>query len=133
MHALRWSRPVRATAGAAVLACVLTACSSDELDVDGFSAGACTDLAPTLQDVDEALREVGDENLQPGEAGDRFQAAQEVLKPVVEAGDELAEPVQELITRLGFFRIAVDSNNYDGTQDADVRTALDALVQECRA
>lgn len=133
MHALRWPRPVRAAAGAAVLACVLAGCSSDALDVDGFSAGTCTDIAPTLQDVDEALREVGDEDLEPAEAGDRFQAAQEVLKPVVEAGEELAEPVQELITTLGFFRISVDSNNYDGTQDADVRTALDALAQECRA
>lgn len=123
---------LRRTAGAVVLLAGLAACSSDGLDVDGFAAGACSDLAPTLQEVDEVLRQVGDGDLEPRAAADRFRDAQEVLKPVVESGDQVAADVQELVTRLGFFRIAVDSNNYDGEQDEDVRTALDGLAETCR-
>lgn len=131
MHAPRSSRPARVVAGAALLAVVAAGCSSDSLDVEGFAAGACTDIAPTLQDVDEALRQVGDEDIEPRAAGDRFEAAREVLQPVADSGDEPAEPVQALITQLGFFRIGVDSNNYDGTQDDAVRTALDGVVEAC--
>lgn len=133
MPALPLTRSLRRTAGAALLLAALTGCSSDALDVEGFTAGACTDIAPTLEEVDEALREVGDEDIEPRAAAERFRAAQDALKPVVESGDALAEDVQALVTRLGFFRIAVDSNNYDGDQDADVRTALDDLADTCRA
>ncbi|MCY7365753.1 MAG: hypothetical protein LH469_10670 [Frankiaceae bacterium] len=132
MPALPLPSPARRAAGAAALLLVLSGCSSDALDVDGFSPGACTDIAPTLQEVDEALRQVGDEDIEPRAAADRFRDAQGALKPVVESDDDAAEPVQELITRLGFFRIAVDTNNYSGDQDADVRTALDDLAETCR-
>lgn len=133
MPAFSLSSPARRAAGAAALLLALAGCSSDALDVDGFAAGACTDIAPTLQEVDEALRQVGDEDIEPRAAADRFRDAQEALKPVVESGDDVAEPVQELVTRLGFFRIAVDSNNYSGAQDEDVRTALDDLAETCRS
>ncbi len=126
-------RAVRAAACAFVAVAALSACSSEELDVEGFAPGTCTEVAPVLQDVDETLRQVGDEDLAPPEAGQRFQAAQEQLKAALDAAQEpVGATVTDLVTSLGFFRIAVDSNNYDGSQDADVRTALDALAQECR-
>lgn len=132
------SRPrVRSLRAAAVLAaaCTLAACtgSGDELDVEGFAEGACSEVAGTAQEVDEVLRQVADEDLAPEEAGDRLKAAQDELKA---ARDDAEQPVSraltELVTRIGFFRIAVDSNSYDGSQVEPVRTALDDLAQECR-
>ena len=127
------TRPLRRAACAAVLIAALAGCSSDALDVEGFSAGACTDIAPTLQEVDEALRQVGEEDIEPRAAADRFRAAQDALKPVVESGDAVAEEVQELTRRLGFFRIAADTNNAESQQEDDVRAALDDLAETCRA
>lgn len=122
------------TVAAVCLLVPLTACSGGgELDVDGFAPGACSELAPALQDVDAALRELDGEDIAPREAGQRFRDAQATLK---EAGSSAQDPVgaavTELVTRLGFFRIAVDSNSYDGSQDAAVRTALEDLAEDCR-
>ena len=122
-------------ATAVLLGAALTGCtgSGDELDVDGFSSGACSELAPTLQEVDEALREVADEDLEPRKAADRFKAAQEDLKAQgASAAEPVREPLTELVTSLGFFRISVDSNNYDGTQVGAAREKLDALAAACR-
>ena len=127
-------RPLRAAAALAA-ACALAACtgSGDELDVEGFAEGACSELTGTAQEVDEVLREVSDEDIEPDEAGDRLRKAQEELKPVREDAEQpVSRAITELITRMGFFRISVDSNSYDGSQVQDVRTALDDLAQECR-
>ena len=127
---------VRLHAAATALVCAaLTGCtgSSDELDVEGFSSGPCTEIAPTLQDVDEVLREVGDDDVSPREAADRFKAAQAALKPQGEAAPApVKQAVTDLVASLGFFRISVDSNNYDGTQVGDVRAKLEALADTCR-
>lgn len=112
----------------------LSACSSaEELDVDGFAPGACQDMTSTLLDVDETLRGLADEDLEAAQAGDRFQAAQERLKPFRDSADAaISTSVSELVTRMGFFRVSLDTGTYDDAQDADVRTALDALAQDCR-
>lgn len=127
-------RTLRATAVLAA-ACVLAACtgSGDELDVEGFAEGACTQIADTAQEVDEVLRQVVDEQIEPDEAGDRLRQAQEELKPAREDAEQpVSTAITELLTRMGFFRISVDSNSYDGSQVQDVRTALEDLAQECR-
>lgn len=124
------------SASALLLVAFLTGCtgSGDELDVTGFSAGACRDLAPTAQQVDRTLREAADEDIEPRAAAERLRDAQEELKPLrQEAAQPVSTAITELITRIGFFRISVDSNNYDGSQVDDVRKALDALAQECTA
>lgn len=127
----RGARPVLAAVLAAAALCGCT--SAEELDVDGFAPGACTDLVPTLQDVDEALHQVEDEDLSPREAADRLKTAQDALTSVGGSADEpLSASVKELVTQLGFFRIAVDSNSYDGGQDADIRAALEGVAQDCR-
>ena len=123
------------TATAVLLGVALSGCtgSGDELDIGGFSSGACSEVAPTLQEVDEVLREVGEGDLEPGEAANRFKAAQEDLKAQgASAAAPVQEPLTELVTSLGFFRIAVDSGNYDGTQGEDAREKLDALAAACR-
>jgi hypothetical protein len=127
----RYLRAVAATA----TACALAACSGsvEELDVDGFSPGACTGLAGTLQEVNEALGEVSGEDITPQEASARFESAQQVLKMQREQSAEpVASAVTDLVTSLGFFRIAVDSNSYDASQVDDVRTELEAVAMTCR-
>jgi hypothetical protein len=126
-------RSAARTGCAAVITLALAACSSDGLDVEGFSPGPCSDTAPVLQEVDEALREVGEDDLEPGAAAERFREAQEVLKQArAGAVGAQAEGFRDLVTQLGFFRIAVDTGTYDGSQDEDVRAALDALAEDCR-
>lgn len=127
---------LRSAAAVLALVGVVTGCSGsgDELDVDGFSEGACRDLAATAQEVDTTLREVADEDIAAREAADRLRAAQDELKPVRDRADEpVSAAVTELVTRIGFFRISVDSNNYDGSQVEDVRTALEELASACTA
>lgn len=106
--------------------------------MEGFAPGACTDIAATLQDIDEALRQLADEDIEPREAAERFKVAQEQLGAAAEGEGALAQQVQELITRQGFFRLAVDTGAVDtgageSGQQADVRDALDALAEACRA
>lgn len=121
----------RSAVCAVALLGVLTACSSDELDVDGFAAGDCTEVAPALQQVDEALRSLEDEELDPREATVRIRGIQDQLKPVVEAGGDVAEPVQDLVQSLGFFRISVDTNNLDEDLSTNVRESVDGVVASC--
>lgn len=127
-------RTVRATAVLAA-ACALAACtgSGDELDVEGFAEGACSELKEPLQEVDEALRQVEDEDLAPKDAAAQFAELQKTLKAQAEQAEgEVGPAVTELVTSLGFFRISVDTNSYDGSQDEAVRTELEAVAETCR-
>jgi hypothetical protein len=126
------ARPAVRISTLVVAAALLTACSSDGLDVDGFAPGACTDVAPALEDLDQALREFQAEDLSARRAAAEFEAAQEALQ---EAAPDADEPVQEamteLVTDLGFLRIATDNELDDTTPQQDVRNDLDALAEEC--
>ena len=126
----------RVAAVAVAVTVLLVGCtgsSEDAVDLDGLESGPCSDLVGTLEDVDAGLQAVGDEDITPREAAKRFQAAQEVLKPAVASAETpVAESITELVTRLGFFRISVDTNSYDGAEDAKVRGALRALAEQCR-
>lgn len=129
---------VQRVAGAVVASAVLlvacTSSSAESVDLEGVESGPCGEFVNALEDVDAGLQEVADEDITPREAATRFQAAQEVLKPAVATAEApVAESITELVTRLGFFRISVDSNNYDGAEDAKVRNALRALAEDCRA
>ena len=137
VHLLPSHVPGNATRAAALaLAGVvaLGACSDGaELDLEGLAPGTCTDLAPTLMDIDETLRQVANEQITAQEAEQRLEAAQDAVKATGEAAqDRVGASVTELVTRIGFYRIAVDSNNYDGSQDAAVQEALSTLAADCR-
>lgn len=133
---LRPTHRTRSRAGAVLTTFVLlTACSDsrDDLDLEGLASGPCRDLAGSVEDVDRALRAVEDEDTTPEDAAQRFEAAQEELKRSAQTSEPSVRPaVTELVTRLGFFRISVDSNSYDGGEDESVLAALEALVERCR-
>lgn len=113
---------------------LLTAgCSDQELDVEGLAPGPCSTLGPVLQDVDGALREVEDDDLEPGEAGRRFAQAQAALQEQEgEASDDVAPALVELRRQLGLYRISVDSNEYDGSQAEPVAAAVEDVLTACR-
>lgn len=129
------TRSVVRVVTAAATAVLLTACtgaSAEGVDLGGLDSGPCRDVVGTLEDVAADLRAVGEQEITPREAADRFAAAQDVLKPAATQA-QVGESITELVTRLGFFRISVDSNEYDGGEDAKVRAALQALAEDCRA
>lgn len=120
---------------AVVVLVALGGCSGGrpELDVDGFRPGACTSAVPTLQDVDDALRRLEDDELSPRDAAARFAQAQDALAPAAaDADGALSASFDELGSRLGFFRLSVDTGSSDDSEVADVRRALDGLAQDCR-
>lgn len=126
--------PRRAVAAAAL--CLLSAaagCSGPEkVDVSGFSPGACRAAAASVQDVDATLTALRDKDLSPKVAGNRLKLSQDVLLAARNDADPVvAEAITNLVTALGFLRISVDSNNYDGSQVGDARIPLEALVKAC--
>jgi len=127
------TRPAVRLGTLVVTAVLLAGCSSAELDVDGFSPGACTDVAPALQDLDQALREYGSDDLSPQRAGAEFEAAQDELLAASPGADEQVEAAMTaLVTNLGFLRVATDNALDDATPQEDARTSLDALAEQCR-
>ena len=128
------ARPAPRLGALLVTAVLLAGCSSDELDVDGFAPGACTDVAPELQALDQALRDYAAEDLSAPRAGAEFEAAQDALLAAsADAGAPVQEAMTTLVTELGFLRVATDNELDDAAPQEDARTALDALAQECRA
>lgn len=126
-------RPCRSVV-AAVTALVLTACtgsSYDEVDLDGLGSGPCADLLAPLEDVDAGLGEVADGGATPEQVADSFATAQDELAAAPpEAAVQPA--LTALITRLGFYRVAVDSNGDHQAEAMRVREALTALAEDCR-
>jgi hypothetical protein len=126
------ARPAARLSTLLVTAVLLAGCSSDELDVDGFAPGACTDVAPALQDLDQALRDYAGEDLSRPRAGAEFEAAQDELLAAAPGADA---PVQEamtaLVTDLGFLRVATDNELEDTEPQEDARASLGTLAQRC--
>jgi hypothetical protein len=133
---LRPSRRVASlvtAASAAVLVAACTDSSAETVDLEGLESGPCADLIATLEDVDAGLRGVAEEEITPEQAAERFAAIQGALAPAATDADAAVRPaVTELITSLGFFRVAVDARSYDGEEDGQVRSALSALAEDCR-
>ena len=126
------ARPAARLGTLLVTAVLLAGCSSDELDVDGFAPGACTDVAPALQDLDQALREYAGEDLSRPRAAAEFEAAQdELLAAAPEADAPVQEAMTALVTDLGFLRVATDNELEDTAPQEDARASLGALAQRC--
>jgi hypothetical protein len=118
-------------AGTAVLVSACTGSSAAGVDLDGLAETPCAPLVGSLEDVDADLRGLADE-VTPEQAAERFATVQDALAEP-DAGAELEPAVTELITRLGFYRLAVDTGNDDAAEAEQVRTALNALAEQCRA
>ena len=130
---LRPRRPVAAVALAlstAVL-CACTGSSYDEVDLDDLASGPCADLSAPLQAVDAQLRELADDEASTGQTAERLRTAQDDLA-AAQPQPALQPAVTELVTRLGFLRVAVDANGDEQAEAARVRDALAALADDCR-
>jgi hypothetical protein len=109
-----------------------TGSSAAGVDLDGLAETPCAPLVGSLDDVDADLRGLADDDVTPEQVAKRFATVQDALAEA-DAGAELDPAVTELITRLGFYRVAVDTNNDDTAEAEQVRTALGALAEQCRA
>lgn len=131
----RRPRPATRALLVAVAAVLVSACSSssyDAVDLDGLDQGPCADVVGTLEDVDADLRGLADDDVSPEQAAERFVSVQDDLAGA-EVDAEVQPAVTDLVTALGFFRVSVDSNMYDGDDAGRVRTSLGGLADACRA
>jgi len=120
--------------GAAALALVLAGCASADAEempkADEFRAGTCRQAAePVL-----ALARIAERN--DGANGvsmsDRQELAthQKTLK-AIKPEAELATPLTELITAIGFVRIRLDGKSYDPALLRDLDAARRAVQSRC--
>lgn len=119
-------------AGTAVMLSGCTGSSAAGVDLDGLAETPCAPIVSSLEDVDADLRGLADDDVTPEQAAQRFDAVQDALAES-DADPELEQAITELITRLGFYRLAVDTNNDGAAETEQVRTALGALAERCRA
>ena len=126
------ARPAARLGTLLLTAVLLAGCSSDELDVDGFAPGACTDIAPALQELDQALRGYAGEDLSRPRAAAEFEAAQDELLAAAPAADApVQEAMTELVTNLGFLRVATDNELDDDGPQQDAQASLGKRAQRC--
>lgn len=101
-------------------------------DADQFAAGPCREAAPAVLAADEQVRQALE-----AEAADRaeirqaLQQEQARLQDVLrDAGAGSAE-LQDVVTRIGFARVALDTDAMDPAAVSDVTDAVDRLVTVC--
>lgn len=109
-------------------------CSGDGRDLpdaDEFAAGPCRDAAPAVLAVDEQMRLAVEEDADRAAVRQALQSEQARLQDVLgDAGDVPVE-LQDVVTRVGFARVALDANALDGAVVTDVTSAVDRLVMVC--
>lgn len=115
---------------------LLVACSGSgrELpDADDFAVGTCRDAAPAVLALDEQVRQLEDEDLDIAAARDALREKQGRLRTLVDANgnDEVAVALQDVVTRVGFARAALDTDALETQEVTDVTQAVDRFVAEC--
>jgi hypothetical protein len=120
--------------GAAALALVLAGCASADAEempkADEFRAGTCRQAAePVLALARIAERNDGADGVS---MSDRQELAthQKTLK-AIKPEAELATPLTELITAIGFVRIRLDGKSYDPALLRDLDAARRAVQSRC--
>jgi hypothetical protein len=109
-------------------------CSGDGRDLpdaDEFAAGPCRDAAPAVLAVDEQVRLAVEEDADRMAVRQALQAEQTRLQEVLGGGGDAPAELQEVVTRVGFARVALDANAMDPAVVTDVTSAVDRLVAVC--
>jgi hypothetical protein len=98
--------------------------------LDQFHTGTCYDAAPTVLAVgDLAIRLRGAGQVSTVDRATLDTGQQELRK--LRTSAELAQPVKDLVTAIGFVRLRVDSNSYDAKLMEDLLTAEQQVVMRC--
>jgi hypothetical protein len=98
--------------------------------LDQFHTGTCYDAAPTILAVgDLAIRLRGAGQVSTVDRA-TLSTGQKELR-TLRTSAELAQPVKDLVTAIGFVRLRVDSNSYDATLMEGLLTAEQQVVSHC--
>lgn len=122
-----------ALAGAA---CALASCTGRgaKPPVVGDFAGTGRSAAPALLSIGTHIDEVVQRGRQPASVEPSLTADRGQLRTLLPAADRaLAVRLRDLITTVGFFRIAVESNSYQTARADEVGAAQRAAVTGCTA
>lgn len=119
-----------------LLSLMLVACSGsgrDLPDVDEFSAGTCREAAPAVLALDEQMRLLGEEDVDIAAGRDALLEQQARLLTLLgaDADGEIAVALQDVVTRAGFLRAALDADALEAQEVTDVTRAIDRFVAEC--
>lgn len=124
---------------AAVLVAVLvtSACSGEGRDLpdpEEFAAGTCREAAPAVIALDEQVRRAVDEDVDVAEVRAALESEQQRLIALLGEGaeaDEVTDELQDVVTRVGFARAAVNADAIGEAEVDDVTAAVDAFVAAC--
>lgn len=127
---------MRATAvGVVLLGLVLAGCSSDDgpsFEVDDLAAGPCREAGPALSEIDRTQRAYVAGDLDAGEAAGGYDDLQDQLLAAREDADpEVGDPVRELVTSLGVFRLGVAAGTTNEVQQERLQDQLGAVLVAC--
>jgi hypothetical protein len=112
-------------------------CSGDARDLpdpEEFAAGTCRDAAPAVIALDEQVRRAADEGADIAQVRAALESEQQRLLTVLDdAGDTgaVAGELQEVVTRVGFARAAVNIDSFGDAEVRDVTAAVDGFVAAC--
>ncbi|MDK3257755.1 hypothetical protein [Blastococcus capsensis] len=105
-------------------------------DADEFAAGPCRDAAPAVLALDEQVRLALEEDADLAAVRESLRDEQATLQEVLGGADgraDVAPELEEVVTRVGFARVALDTGTLDGAVASDVTSAVDRLVAVCVA
>lgn len=120
-----------------VVLLLTAACSGGSSDFaqpapEAFTAGACRDLAPPVLDLGRDLHQLADASEVPESLKQSLKDAQaKVRAGQPKADTALAPAVQELVTTVGYLRLAADTRSYQPQLAQQAGTAYDAVVAAC--
>ena len=100
-------------------------------DVDEFTSGTCRDAAPAVLALDEQVRRAAEPDADEAAARTSLREEQDRLRALDGGAGDVADALQEVVTRVGFARAALDVDAL-GTQDVtDVSAAVDRFTAVC--
>ena len=118
----------------AVLAGALAGCSSDVPDESAFAEGTCRTAAPDVRAVGEALPELGDGPSVERGVKDALREAQDRIDALASGAEPaLADPLKDLVEKIGIVRIRADGNTYEPGLGEVLERSYEQVLDACGA
>ena len=119
-----------------LLPLLLVACSGPGRglpDAETFAAGTCRDAAPAVLALDEQVSQLEQQDVDTAAVRVALQEEQARLRALLSADSdgEVAVALQDVVTRVGFARAALDADALETQEITDVTRAVDRFVAEC--
>jgi hypothetical protein len=118
----------------ATLSMAFASCSvgGSPLSEDDFEPGVCRDSAQSVIAIDDAVRQLDEDEKAPTEVVDTLKQSQTRLRETREGADEeLRARLSALTNAIGAFRIGIDAGTAGPEQTQAVDTALQGVIDRC--